>query len=184
MDLAGKLLIAMPTINDAQFSGSVIYLCTHSDEGAMGLIINKVMPSLKFSDVLTQMKMTASGSFQDLPVFFGGPVETGRGFVLHSSDYRAPKDTVLLPDGLALTATRGILNAIAGGNSPAKALFALGYSGWGSGQLEEEIAQNAWLTADCTEELVFGSDCALKWERALAQLGVNPASLSSTAGHA
>ncbi len=184
MNLAGKLLIAMPSIGDPQFGGSVIYICTHSNEGAMGLIINKVMPSLKFSDVLKQIKMPSSSARKELPVHFGGPVETGQGFVLHSSDYRSTKDTALLPDGLALTATRSILEAIVKGNSPARALFALGYSGWGSGQLEEEIAQNAWLTADYDEGLVFSSESASKWDRALAQIGVKAASLSSTAGHA
>jgi putative transcriptional regulator len=184
MDLAGKLLIAMPSIGDPQFSGSVIYVCTHSSEGTMGLIINKVMPNLKFSDILKQIKMTSSNACGDWPVHFGGSVESGRGFVLHSSDYRSTKDTALLPDGLTLTATRSILEAIAKGNSPARAIFALGYSGWGSGQLEDEIAQNAWLTADYDEYLVFGSDSATKWDGALAQIGVKAASLSSTAGRA
>ncbi|NBR88907.1 MAG: YqgE/AlgH family protein, partial [Rhodobacteraceae bacterium] len=166
MDLAGKLLIAMPSIGDPQFSGSVIYVCTHSSEGTMGLIINKVMPNLKFLDVLKQIKMTSSNACGDLPVHFGGPVEHGRGFVLHSSDYASETGTLEVDGHTSMTATTDVLRDLASGGGPSMSLLALGYAGWGPGQLEAEIAHNGWLTCDPKDDILFGRAHELKWTAA------------------
>ncbi len=185
MNLTGKLLVAMPGMGDARFSHSVIYLSAHSDQGAMGLMVNKPAPELRLSDVLEQLVEDAPPKLaKSLVVHFGGPVETGRGFVLHSDDYRSAIETMVVGGGIALTATRDILEDIAVGKGPAQAQLMLGYAGWGPGQLEGEIGQNGWLTCDATTELVFDLPDAEKWGAALQSLGVDPLSLSSAAGRA
>lgn len=192
MDLSGKLLIAMPGMPDPRFEHAVIAVCAHTDEGAMGLIVNKPLPSPGLDDLFGQLGISRAVSDRPdrAPILFGGPVETGRGFVLHSRDW--PRDATRLDeggmmtvsDGLAMTATRDILEDIAAGRGPGRALLALGYAGWGPGQLEEEIADNGWLIADADDELALGDDHADKWRRALGTMGIDPRSLSAVAGRA
>ncbi len=195
--LEGQLLIAMPTMTDQRFVRSVIYMCAHSDEGAMGLIINQRAPNLSFVDLLDRLdilpsakariKGTASACAHDLgdrPVHFGGPVETGRGFVLHSPDYQAKDATLSITRGVCLTATVEILKAIASGRGPDRSILALGYAGWSPGQLENELQHNGWLSCPADADLVFAPDLQTKYERALAKLGVNPSHLVAAAGHA
>ncbi|WP_386683739.1 YqgE/AlgH family protein [Loktanella sp. R86503] len=182
--LAGKLLIAMPDMEDPRFAGSVIYICDHSPEGTMGLIINRPLPDIAFRKLLAQMNISCSDACPDVDVHFGGPVEKVRGFVLHSSDYAADKGTLQVDDDIGMTATQDVLQALADGAGPATALLALGYTGWGPGQLEEELAENGWLTGPANRDIVFGSDHAGKWSAALALLGVSPVALSQTGGRA
>jgi putative transcriptional regulator len=185
MDLTGKLLIAMPGMGDPRFEHSVVFLCSHGDDGAMGLIVNKVAADVQLSDLLSQLGIgDAAPEAGDLPVHFGGPVETGRGFVLHSPDYVSNLHSMAIGDGYAMTATLDILEDIAEGSGPDRAMMMLGYAGWGPGQLEGEIARNGWLTADASWDLVFDLPAADKWHAALATLGVDPLSLSASAGHA
>ncbi|WP_132544601.1 YqgE/AlgH family protein [Rhodovulum euryhalinum] len=185
MQLGGKLLIAMPGMGDPRFEKSVVFLCAHSDEGAMGLIVNKPMAELSFSDLLSQLDIPRAPGARDIRVHFGGPVEHARGFVLHSGDYNSDRDTTLRVDGrFGMTATLDILEDIARGQGPAASLLALGYAGWGPGQLEGEIGQNGWLTCEAAPEIVFDSLDATKWERALRTLGIDPLMLSATAGRA
>lgn len=185
MDLCGKFLIAMPGMGDPRFEHSVVYMCAHSDEGGMGLIINKPTPDLKFPDLLRQLKIPAGDAGQDIRIHIGGPVEHGRGFVLHSGEYEAESESTLHVDGrFALTATQDILSDMALGQGPDRALLALGYSGWGPGQLEGEIAQNGWLTCDAVPDIVFAKDHSRKWEQALGVLGIDPIMLSAESGRA
>ena len=188
-DLTGQLLIAMPGMGDPRFHGSVVFLCAHSESGAMGLIINKEITELNIAEMLTQLEIPSSTP-PDFPICFGGPVEMGRGFVLHSADY-APRARDAAEDGMlrvdtrfSMTATLDILRDMAEGKGPKRALLALGYAGWGSGQLENEIRRNGWLTCEASSTLVFGCQMEGKWEAALASLGVDPLLLSSEAGHA
>ena len=183
-DLVGKLLIAMPDMGDPRFTQSVIYLCAHSDEGAMGLIVNKPQRGVVFSDLLEQLNITKSPDVRDIRVHFGGPVEGARGFVLHSRDYQSGQGTLQVDDTIAMTATLDVLEDIARGTGPKASMLALGYAGWGPGQLEGEIAQNGWLTCDPRDDIVFGRANEHKWTAALKTLGVDPLVLSSTAGHA
>lgn len=184
-DLTGKLLIAMPDMVDPRFHAAVVFLCAHSAEGAMGLIVNKPMQEVRFSEMLEQLDIPRGAGMQDLPVCYGGPVEARRGFVLHGAGYKGRQDDQLrVDDSFAMTATIDVLEDLAQGLGPARALMALGYSGWGPGQLEDEIAQNGWLTADATPEIVFGARMEGKWAAALATLGVSPLTLSSEAGRA
>lgn len=184
-DLTGKLLIAMPGMGDPRFASAVVFLCAHSPEGAMGLIVNKRMDEVTFSEMLEQLEIASPGAVRDVPVCYGGPVELRRGFVLHSSDYRPRGEEGLTVDGrFSMTATLDILEDIANGRGPKQALLALGYAGWGPGQLEAEIAQNGWLTAEASPDLVFGHRMEGKWEAALKSLGIHPLMLSSEAGHA
>lgn len=184
LDLEGKLLLAMPGMGDPRFEHAVVLVCSYSDKGAMGLIINKPTTDIRMSDLLEQLDMTASEEARDMPVHYGGPVETGRGFVLHSNDYRSNLQSLDVPGGFCMTATLDILEEIARGAGPDRALMILGYSGWGAGQLEDEIARNGWLTADASPQLVFQVPAASKWSAAMESLGVDPITLSSTAGHA
>jgi putative transcriptional regulator len=184
MDLTGKVLIAMPGMGDPRFDGSVVYICSHSQDGAMGLIINKPLRDLRLAEVLRKINLPPGPHAPDLVVHFGGPVETGRGFVLHSADYRAGKSTLYLPDQLGMTATRDILEAMALGMGPQRALITLGYAGWGEGQLESEIADNGWLTAESSEALLFAMEDDAKWAAALQSIGVSPLMLSAQAGRA
>ncbi|WP_333817173.1 YqgE/AlgH family protein [Tabrizicola sp.] len=185
MDLAGQILIAMPGMADLRFERSVVLICAHSDEGAMGLIINKPLEELSFSGLLDHLNIPRVAPGRDIRVHFGGPVERGRGFVLHSADWQPVSEgTMKVPGGLEMTATINILEALARGGGPGKALLALGYSGWGPGQLEAEIARNDWLTCDAPEALVFGSDDGGKWSAALKGMGIDPLTLSAAAGRA
>ena len=185
MDLGGKMLIAMPGMGDPRFDRAVILVCAHSPEGAMGLIVNKTMRDLSFARLLEQLGIPSGQKGRDIRVHFGGPVERGRGFVLHSPDYRADGGgTMAIPGDFAMTATQDILTALARGRGPDAALLALGYSGWGPGQLESEIGRNDWLTADPARDLIFGTEDARKWAGALRHMGIDPLSLSAAAGHA
>jgi putative transcriptional regulator len=187
MDLAGQILIAMPGMADPRFEKSVILVCAHSGDGSMGLIINKPLEDLSFSGLLEHLNIPRVADGRDIRVHLGGPVERGRGFVLHSPDWqpgRSDKATLKVPGGFGMTATTDILEALAKGGGPAKALLALGYSGWGPGQLEAEIARNDWLTSDAAEGLVFGADDRVKWSAALRGMGIDPLTLSASAGRA
>ncbi len=184
IDLTGKLLIAMPGMGDPRFEHSVVFLCSHSDEGAMGLIVNKPAPDVRLFDLLEQLEIEPGGSGQDRLVHYGGPVESARGFVLHSGDYTSNLQTLQISDAFSMTATLDILEDIAIGDGPERALMMLGYAGWGPMQLESEIGQNGWLTVDSDPQLVFGSDDDGKWNAALKALGVDPKGLSAAAGHA
>ena len=181
--LSGQLIIAMPGMRDERFAKSVIYLCAHNEEGAMGLVINQVLESLTFSDLLEQLGIDEGVTDDDLSVHFGGPVEAGRGFVLHTIDYN--KDATLPVEGeVGLTATVDILKAIARGKGPRRYLLALGYAGWGPGQLDSEIRANGWLHAPADFDLIFGREFEEKWDRSIAKLGFDPRMLSGEAGNA
>ncbi len=184
IDLNGKLLIAMPEMGDPRFAYSVVFLCAYSEEGAMGLIVNKPTDELRLGDLLEQLSIKEGDEARDLPVHFGGPVEHGRGFVLHDYGYHSAISTMDVDEQFAMTATLDILEDFADGRGPSRAILALGYAGWGPGQLESEIGQNAWLTVEADSELVFNMPDAEKWEGALKKLGVNALTLSASGGRA
>lgn len=187
-NLTGKLLIAMPGMLDPRFERSVILVCSHSEDGAMGLVVNRPMPDIGFAHLLDQLGIETGENIIDIPVGFGGPVEPGRGFVLHRldevTDLEDPEGTLRIDAGLAMTSTRDILEDFARGQGPQPALLALGYAGWGPGQLDDEILSNGWLTSDRGDDIIFGAQNDQKWTLALHGLGVDPRLLSSTAGHA
>ena len=183
-DLSGKLLIAMPGMGDPRFEHAVVMLCAHSGEGAMGLIVNKQVPELMLDDLLEQLNIPRGAGSRDRAVYFGGPVEGGRGFVLHSTDYTGRETTMVIDDTFGMTATKDILVEIAASQGPRATLTALGYAGWGPGQLESELQQNAWLTVDADETIVFEAANAEKWGRALKKLGIDPLMLSAEGGRA
>ena len=183
-DLTAKLLIAMPGMGDPRFDRSVVMMCAHSPEGAMGLIVNKPIAELRLSELLEQLEIGDGRCRRDAAVRYGGPVEPGRGFVLHSSDYTSQLSTLAVNDSFGMTATLDILEELAAGHGPERAIMALGYAGWGPGQLEGEIMANGWLTCDATPALVFDTPDAGKWGAALESLGVDPLSLSAAAGRA
>ena len=180
----------MPGMSDQHFDRSVIYMCAHSEQGAMGIIINKATPMMSFGELLSQLDLTGNEPLNPLeelmqmPVLFGGPVEQGRGFVLHTSDYFTEDSSLPVSANIALTATVDILRAMAKGEGPQRAVLALGYAGWAPGQLESEIQRNGWLTCQADEELVFGLDFDARYLAALRKLKIDPAMLSSDAGHA
>jgi putative transcriptional regulator len=181
---AGQLLMAMPQMLDPRFARSVVYLCLHSEEaGAMGLVINKPLAAMTMDELLGHLNLEPARLNQPRPVHFGGPVDPGRGFVLHTADYR---EEATLPVGgnIAMTATLDILRAIGKGEGPQKSLLALGYAGWAPGQLDAEIQANGWLSVAADDDLVFGNDLDGKWRRALAKLGIDLTALSTAAGHA
>ncbi len=189
--LDGQMLIAMPAMSDERFARSVIYVCAHSTEGAMGIVVNHPAQNIKFPDLLVQLDVIPASEriqlpvqAEDVKVLKGGPVETGRGFVLHSADFFIENSTLPIDEGICLTATLDILKAIARGNGPASAILALGYAGWAPGQLEQEIQQNGWLHCAADRELIFGGDIEHKYERALRKIGIDLGMLSSEAGHA
>src|SRR5688500_1945565 len=179
---AGQLLVAMPQMQDPRFAKSVIYLCAHTPEGAMGLVLNKLVDSITFPDLLEQLSIEPAISGEEIRVHFGGPVESGRGFVLHTADYQR-EGTLPINSGIALTATVDILRDMARGAGPRQTLLALGYAGWGPGQLDAEIQANGWLQVPADEQLVFGQELEAKWELAMAKLGIDFGLLSSDAGH-
>lgn len=182
--LAAHLLIATPAMEDPRFARAVIYLCAHTPDGAMGLIINKPAPDVEFTDLLEQLGVEHGPGAEAIRVRFGGPVELGRGFVLHSTDYPDTGATMHIDDDTAMSATTEILESIASGTGPSQTLFALGYAGWGPGQLDEEIAQNAWLVTEAQRDIVFDGNDSSKWTRALATLGIDPLVLSPVQGRA
>ena len=189
--LDGQMLIAMPSMRDERFERSVIYMCAHSAEGAMGIIVNQLAPDIQFSDLLVQLEIVPKADLIQLPktvgairVLRGGPVETGRGFVLHSADFFIENSTLPIDDGICLTATLDILKAIAHGEGPHSAVLALGYAGWAPGQLESEIQANGWLHCAADPDLVFGSETEAKYQQALRKIGVGIGNLASEAGHA
>lgn len=182
--LAGHLLVAMPGMPDPRFAKAVIFMCAHNDEGAMGLVINRPMAEFTFPELLEQLGIEGNAK-EETPIAIqsGGPVEQGRGFVLHSPDY-VHESTMVVDDDVALTATVDILKAIANGKGPSQRLLALGYAGWGPGQLDEEILQNGWLSVKADPDLVFNADLGGKWQRALSKLGIDLSLLNENAGHA
>ena len=187
----GKVLIATPSLRDGVFNRSVVYMCAHRADGAMGIVVNQRASEVRFSRLLVQLEIVKEAEAIRLPrgideirVLRGGPVDTGRGFVLHSSDYAASDSTVQIDNEICLTATLDILRAIAQGEGPARAVLALGCAGWGAGQLESEMLTNSWLVGPADLDLLFGGDFAHKYDHALALLGAHPAHLSSEVGHA
>lgn len=190
-NLKGQLLVAMPLMTDRRFARSVIYMCAHSDDGAMGLIINHRADHINFPDLLERLGIVTQGAEDGIPndilerqVHVGGPVETGRGFVLHSSDYHSDDATLPIDADVSLTASIDILKAMASGEGPTHAMLALGYAGWSAGQLESEIQANGWLHCPPDLNLLFDDDLEGKYARALAKIGVDPSHLVSDAGHA
>ena len=187
LDLTGKLLVAMPGMEDSRFARSVVCLCAHSDEGAMGLILNKPLPDLRLPALLDHLDLLAETGSQDppdAPVHFGGPVEHGRGFVLHSPDYTCGNATLRVTPQISMTGTVDILQDMLRGQGPARAHMMLGYAGWAPGQLEAEMLANGWLSVDATATLVFDTPPPAQWEAALRAIGVDPVMLSAAAGRA
>jgi putative transcriptional regulator len=181
--LTGQLLIAMPTMEDPRFAQSVIYLCAHTLEGAMGLVLNRPLQRPKFDDLLRQLEVAPLPPARRIRLCAGGPMDNARGFVLHTADWTG-EGSLRVDESLALTASLDVLKAIAEGNGPREGLLALGYAGWGPGQLDAEIQQNAWLSVSADETIVFDADHDTKWRRALAKLNIDPLLLSGAAGHA
>jgi putative transcriptional regulator len=183
--LTGRLLVAMPGIGDPRFERAVIFLCAHNADHAMGLAVNRPVPGLSLGSVLKRLQVESTIALPEDLVLMGGPVERDRGFVLHTDDYACPSSSVSVIPGVSLTATPEVLEAIAGHNRrPRRSVLALGYAGWGAGQLEQEIIGNIWLTCDADESLIFGDDHETKWRRALAKIGVSPETLSGLSGRA
>ena len=189
--LEGQFLIAMPSISGEPFSRSIVYICAHSAEGAMGIVLNRPASHMNLSDLLVQLeiipepeRISLPKSVDTVPVLMGGPVETSRGFVLHSSDYHIAQSTLPIDDSICLTATVDILRAIAQGRGPADAVLALGYASWQAGQLENEIQANGWLTSPASADLIFRAPVEARYELAMRLIGVNPARLSIEVGHA
>ena len=181
--LSGQMLIAMPGMTDPRFEKAVIYICAHNEDGAMGLVVNRPIESMTFPEMLKQLDIEPSEPEDVIRVLLGGPVDQARGFVLHSPDYLQDASMVV-DDDVALTATIDILRAIADGAGPRNRLLALGYAGWGPGQLDSEILHNGWLNVSADDDLVFDGDLDAKWERAMAKIGIDPLLLSDDAGHA
>ncbi|KAA0683441.1 YqgE/AlgH family protein [Roseomonas genomospecies 6] len=181
--LTGQLLIAMPGMTDPRFQRTVIYMCAHNEDGAMGLVVNRLFGSVTFEDLLEQLEIDIQEPIANMPVHYGGPVESGRGFVLHSTDY-VRDGTLVVDDEVALTATIDILRAISENRGPRRNILLLGYAGWGPGQLDAEIQANGWLNVPCDESLLFDPELDTKWERSIAKLGVSLSMLSAEAGHA
>jgi putative transcriptional regulator len=181
--LTGQLLIAMPAMADPRFSQSIIYMCAHTSEGAMGLIVNRPVVKPTFDDLLKQLKVSPHPPARQVRLCAGGPVENARGFVLHTNDWTG-EGSLRVNDELALTASLDVLQVIAGGGGPRECVLALGYAGWGAGQLDQEIQANAWLSGPADESLLFDAEHDTKWRRAFAKLHVDPLLLSDAAGHA
>lgn len=181
--LTGQLLIAMPQLQDTRFERAVIYMCVHNEDGAMGLIVNRLSPDLTFPDLLEQVGIERNSDMISIPIHIGGPVETGMGFVLHTSDYEQ-SNTIKVSEDISLTHTVEVLKDIAGGHGPRQALLALGYAGWGAGQLDSEIQENAWLNVPADDSLMFDDVQQDKWQRSIAKLGFDISLLSGEAGHA
>ena len=183
LNLTGKFLIAMPGMGDPRFDSSVIYMCDHSEKGAMGLIVNKPLRQGSFKALCSQLSIENPGS-REVPILFGGPVETSRGFVIHSRDFNSEFSTQAIGDNLCLASTRDIIEALAEGHRPINAGLFMGYAGWGAGQIESELVHNGWLVSDADEDIVLDSDHDGKWTAALGLLGIDAMMLSSDAGRA
>ena len=183
LEFTGQLLIAMPSMTDPRFATSVIYVCAHTDDGAMGIVVNRPLTSPSFADLLQQLGVDPVPPARSIRLCQGGPVDHARGFVLHSADWTGD-GSLRVDDTTALTASLDILKAIAAGGGPQQGMLALGYAGWGPGQLEQEIAQNAWLSVPADAALLFDDEHETKWRRALAKLKVDPLLLSAQAGRA
>lgn len=181
--MTGQLLIAMPSMADPRFTQTVIYVCAHTAEGAMGLVLNRPVARPTFSELLRQLKIDPHPQERRIRMCAGGPVEDGRGFVLHTADWTS-ESSLRVDDAVALTASLDVLKVIAEGSGPRECILALGYAGWGPGQLDREIQDNAWLSVPADETLVFDADHKTKWRRALGKLNIDPLLLSHTAGHA
>jgi putative transcriptional regulator len=188
--LKGQFLVAMPSMGDERFQDAVVYLVGHGEEGAMGLVVNQSVEDMRFTDILEELQLGEKEALIELPdsvknrkVLRGGPVQTSRGFVLHSPDYFRAGNSYVVNDEICLTATLDILKAVAFEQSPAESLFALGYCGWSPGQLEAELQGNGWLTVPYSRELLFELPIERRYDAALARLGITRASLSGTAGH-
>lgn len=191
MYLNAQMLLAMPSMEDTRFERSLIYICAHSKEGAMGIVVNKPTSEITFPELLERLdiipeedRINIPPGTQSINVHSGGPVETSRGFVLHSFDYFSDDATLPIDENIGLTATLDVLRAIANGDGPRQALLALGYAGWGPGQLEQEIQLNGWLHCDADEQLLFGADLAGKYDAAMAKIGISPGQLTSQSGRA
>jgi putative transcriptional regulator len=191
--LDGKLLLAMPSMSDPRFHRAVIYMCAHSADGAMGIVINHPAPSITFANLLEQLGIISDDDdesaairlpVKEMTIHTGGPVEMGRGFVLHTTDYYSADSTLTIDDTVSLTATVDILRAIAAGEGPTRSLLALGYAGWAPGQLEREIQTNGWLVCPADRDLVFDSEIGKRYDLAMAKLGIHPSFLVSDAGNA
>jgi len=182
--LAGHLLVAMPQMQDPRFARAVVYLCAHNEDGAMGLVVNRLLDDVAWPELMKQLGIeTPATTGNDRHIHFGGPVEAGRGFVLHSADY-VEDGTLVVGGNVALTATLDILRAIGRGAGPKRSLLALGYAGWGPGQLDSEIQANGWLSVAADEDIVFDTQHGDKWQRALGKLGIDLLSLSGESGRA
>ncbi|MCF3945968.1 MULTISPECIES: YqgE/AlgH family protein [Acidiphilium] len=181
--LTGRLLIAMPGLVGRDFARTVIYVCAHSHEGAMGLILNRPLARPQFGELVQNLNLADTPPTQDIPVCSGGPVDQGRGFVLHSADWRTG-ETLEVDDGHAMTASLDVLRAIVEGHGPRRCVLALGYTGWGAGQIESEISANFWLAGSADDAILFDRSPETKWRRSLARIGIDPAALSGEAGHA
>jgi putative transcriptional regulator len=181
--LTGHILISMPAMADPRFAQSVIYLCAHTSDGAMGIVLNRPVLRPAFTELLAQLSVEPNPPRRIVPMCAGGPVEAGRGFMLHTADW-TDESSLLVTDLIAVTASLGVLRLVAAGDGPRECLLALGYAGWGPGQLDREIQANAWLSVDPDEMIVFDNEYATKWRRALAKLNVDPLLLSDMAGHA
>jgi len=180
----GKILLATPGMGDPRFNKAVIYICGHDENGAMGIIINKSQDGLHISDLLDRIGITGDIRIADGPVLSGGPVDIDRGFVLHSQDYFKQDSSLILSDTLSLTSTKDILEALVTDAAPQRAMLAVGYAGWDGGQLEAELAQNAWLITQAEDALIFGEDLDGKWRKALQDMGIDPAALAASGGRA
>lgn len=182
--LSGRMLIAMPGMGDPRFERTLIYMCSHSSDGAMGLVVNRKAEGVTFKELMSQLEIEIGPESQMSDVHYGGPVEMGRGFVLHTADFHVEDSTMRVTDAVSLTATLDILRAMAAGEGPRNAMIALGYSGWAPSQLEGELQRNGWLTCEADEELLYSRDDAAKWAKALRKIGVDPSVLSATGGTA
>jgi putative transcriptional regulator len=183
ISLSDQLLVAMPHMEDPRFARTVVYMCAHSDDGAMGFVVNRLIDNMRFDTLMDQLGLDMERDRPDIPIHFGGPVEASRGFALHSTDL-IQEATLVIDEDIALTATTEMLKAIAGGEGPKRCVLALGYASWGAGQLDQEIQDNGWLLVPADDHLVFGLDNNAKWEGALAKLGIDLSLLSTEAGHA
>ncbi len=181
--LTGQLLIAMPAMGDDRFTQTVIYVCAHTPDGAMGLVLNRPVTKPTFAELLSQLKIDPRPPNRQIAMYAGGPVDDGRGFVLHTADWTS-EGSLLVDESVALTASLDVLQAIAEGAGPRACVLALGYAGWGPGQLDREIQDNTWLSVNADETLLFDANHGTKWRRALAKLNVDPLLLSPVAGHA
>lgn len=181
--LAGHLLIATPMVQDSCFARSVVYLCSHSKEGAMGIIINYPVQNLYLNDVLGQLDITSGSTAESFPVHFGGPVEANRGFIVHSADYHA-EGSLIVQNGITVSSNIAVLHDLAQGRGPAQGMLVLGYAGWSNGQLESEIESGSWIVVPASTELVFDTQNETKWNVAISTLGIDLGHFSHQVGHA